>query len=199
MSRFVRCLRILSLFGLLLWSHEGFAADTIGNAIIISGTVMGTSVEGTRHLNLLNEIHSNEIIETFDDSAAELEFFDATTLSLGPNTRITLDRFVYDPDPQNGAFEFTVTQGALRFASGVLPSDSYKIHTPVVTIAVPFWGISQARKVSGSATVADNPMRTALGACFKIRASPKQSNAPRLDGVRACNSSKAMNFKPAKN
>ena len=55
---------------------------------------------------------------------------------LGIDVSVVLDEFVYDPDPSNSSFILTVTQGALRFTSGVLPSDAYKINTPVATIGI---------------------------------------------------------------
>jgi hypothetical protein len=61
---------------------------------------------------------------------------DETTINLGPNTSVVLDEFIYDPDPSNSSFVMSVTQGALRFTSGVLPDDSYKINTPVATIGI---------------------------------------------------------------
>ena len=42
----------------------------------------------------------------------------------------------YEPAPSNSSFVVTITEGALRFTSGVLPGNSYKIHTPVATIGI---------------------------------------------------------------
>ena len=99
-------------------------------------TVTGTLSETQRSLAYQDDIYHNEVIETLEESATEITFLDETTLSLGPNTQLTLDRFVYDPDPEKGAFVLTITEGALRFATGVLPSRAYKIHTPVATIGI---------------------------------------------------------------
>ena len=109
---------------------------TVGNTTVVVKTVTGTQSEGTRALSLKDDIYHNELIETFEESATEIIFLDDTTLSLGPQARITLDRFVYDPDPKNSSFVMTVTQGALRFVSGSLPDEAYVIHTPVATIGI---------------------------------------------------------------
>jgi hypothetical protein len=87
-------------------------------------------------LRLQDDIYHNELIETFEESATELTFLDETTINLGPNSSIVLDEFVYDPDPSNSSFVMTVTLGALRFTSGVLPGEAYKINTPVATIGI---------------------------------------------------------------
>ena len=136
MGDVLRCLSLSLLVGLLAWSQDASAATTIGNTSIVVRTVTGTLSEDRRFLQYQDDIYRNEIIETLEESATELTFLDETTLSLGPNTQITLDRFVYDPDPESSAFVLTITEGALRFATGVLPSEAYELHTPVATIGI---------------------------------------------------------------
>jgi len=136
MRRLNRLLFLAAVFLFLATSDRGLAAATIGNTTIVVRTVTGVLSTEKRHLQFKDDIYSNEIIETFNESATEITFLDQTTLSLGPNTNVTLDRFIYDPNPANSAFVLTVAEGALRFASGVLPSESYKIHTPVATIGI---------------------------------------------------------------
>jgi hypothetical protein len=109
---------------------------SVGNASIVVKTVTGSLDGSVTKLRLQDDIYHNELIETFEDSATELAFLDETTINLGPNSSIVLDEFVYDPDPSNSSFVLTVAAGALRFTSGVLPSDAYKINTPVATIGV---------------------------------------------------------------
>lgn len=113
-----------------------FGDPSIGNTEVVVKTVTGSRDDKLRKLAYKDDIYHNELIQTYDESATEIVFLDDTTLSLGPNSEITLDRFVYDPDQNAGSFAMTVTQGALRFASGKLSSDSYKIHTPVATIGI---------------------------------------------------------------
>ena len=138
-----------AIFSLALFLGVGFSAaaqvttenplfgqPSIGNANIVVKTVTGTMDSSAIQLQLQDDIYHNELIETFEESATELAFLDETTINLGPNSSIVLDEFVYDPDPSNSSFILTVTQGALRFTSGVLPSEAYKINTPVATIGV---------------------------------------------------------------
>lgn len=155
MSRITRilvlCLGVASLLGLtgpasaqnqgaqfqgLTTESPLFGQPSIGNAALVVKTVTGTIEDNVVKLRLQDDIYHNELIETFDDSATELAFLDETTLNLGPNTSVVLDEFVYDPDPSNSSFVLSVTEGALRFTSGVLPDDAYKINTPVATIGI---------------------------------------------------------------
>jgi hypothetical protein len=136
MRRLNRLLYVAAVLLVPAVSDGGLAAATIGNTTIVVRTVTGVLSTEKRRLQFEDDIYNNEAIETFNESATEITFLDKTTLSLGPNTKVTLDRFIYDPDPANSAFVLTIAEGALRFASGVLPSESYKIHTPVATIGI---------------------------------------------------------------
>ena len=109
---------------------------TIGNSSSVVRTVTGTVEAGKRYLQFKDDIYREELIETFDDSATELTFMDQSTLSLGPNSAVVLDRFVYNPDSDANEFVLSITKGVLRFATGKLRSDAYEIHTPVSTIGV---------------------------------------------------------------
>jgi hypothetical protein len=122
---------------------QGFQTETplfeeraVGNASIVVRTVTGTIEDNIHKIRLQDDLYHNELIETFEESATEILFLDDSTLSLGPNSSIVLDEFVYDPDPTNSSFVVTITEGALRFTSGVLPTDAYKINTPVATIGI---------------------------------------------------------------
>jgi hypothetical protein len=99
-------------------------------------TVTGSLEGDLRHLELKDDIYHNEVIETGEESATEIIFLDDTKLTLGANAVLTLDRFVYDPNPSRASFVLTATAGVFRFASGKLPKKSYVIHTPAATIGI---------------------------------------------------------------
>lgn len=109
---------------------------TVGNARVVVRTVTGTIEAELRRLQLKDDVYHNELIETAKGAATEIIFLDDTKLALGPESRLTLDRFVYDPNPKKAAFVITATKGAFRFASGKLPKASYTIHTPTATIGI---------------------------------------------------------------
>ncbi len=130
-----------AIVGLLAIAFAGVEAQsvekvTIGNARIIVKTVTGTFEADFRHINLMDDIYHNELIETGKESSTELIFLDETKLALGPNSSLTLDKFVYDPEPGKSSFIMTATAGVFRFVSGKLPKDSYTIHTPTATIGI---------------------------------------------------------------
>ena len=116
--------------------HPLFGEPSVGVTDVVVKTVTGMLEDNVRQLAYKDDIYHNEIIETFDESATEITFLDDTIISLGPNSKITLDRFIYDPNPDASSFVTTIATGALRFVSGQLPSKAYKIHTPTATIGI---------------------------------------------------------------
>lgn len=116
--------------------HPLYGEPSVGITDVVVKTVTGMLEGDVRQLAYKDDIYHNEVIETFDESATEITFLDETLLSLGPNSKITLDRFIYDPNPDASSFIMTITKGALRFASGKLPSKAYNIHTPTATIGI---------------------------------------------------------------
>ncbi len=117
--------------------YKGLSGEpSVGITSVIVKTVTGILEGDLRQLAYQDDIYHNETIETFDESATEITFLDDTLLSLGPNSKITLDRFIFDPNPNASSFVTTITAGALRFVSGNLPSKAYTIHTPTATIGI---------------------------------------------------------------
>jgi hypothetical protein len=89
-----------------LADFQGFTTETplfeeraVGNAAIVVKTVTGTIEDNVHKVRLQDDLYHNELIETYEESATEILFLDETSISLGPESSIVLDEFVYDPDP----------------------------------------------------------------------------------------------------
>jgi len=109
-------------------------AQKIGVASAVKNRVEGSS--GNRTLAVGNSVFAREVVRTAADSMAQLLFLDETSLSIGPQSEVTLDRFVFDPKRGAGNVVISTTRGALRFISGSQQSNSYQVKTPVATIGV---------------------------------------------------------------
>ncbi|HRK72031.1 MAG TPA: FecR family protein [Micropepsaceae bacterium] len=79
---------------------------------------------------------ANQTIETEDESAVVILFADGSSLSMGENSAITIDSFVYDPATSTGNSALTLTRGAFRYVSGSMARESYALQTPTVTIGI---------------------------------------------------------------
>jgi len=74
-------------------------------------------------------------VQTGARSHMQALLLDRSAFTVGPNSRLTIDRFVYDPS--GGSFSATVAKGALRFISGGRGgAGGRSIATPVATIGI---------------------------------------------------------------
>ncbi|MFO0985874.1 MAG: FecR family protein [Alphaproteobacteria bacterium] len=108
----------------------------IGTAASTTNEVSGQLGGARRLLKLGDGVFQNESIATGTGASAQILFADETALTLGPNSRVTLDKAVYDPATRKGELVLRATSGAFRFVSGSGPKEGYRIGTPMGTIGV---------------------------------------------------------------
>jgi hypothetical protein len=108
----------------------------IGTAASTKNEVSGQLAGAQRLLKLGDGVFQNESIATGNGASAQLLFTDETALTMGPNSRVTLDKAIYDPATRKGELVLRATTGAFRFVSGSGPKEGYKIGTPLGTIGV---------------------------------------------------------------
>lgn len=124
---------LLGFSGLMMGSVK---ADKIGVASVVVNKVESISGSDSRSLSVGSGVFTNERIRTRDASSAQLLFLDKTSLSIGPNADLQLDRFVYNPQRGSGRVVLNAAQGAFRFITGSQNPTSYSIKTPVATIGI---------------------------------------------------------------
>jgi hypothetical protein len=112
------------------------AGGEVGTTSVVVRTVIVERDGNVRRAGPGGYVEQSEVIETADGSASEIVFLDDTIVTVGPNTRLMLDEFVFNPDPALGRFAMTSDKGVFRFDSGSLAGGAYVIRTPTVTIAV---------------------------------------------------------------
>jgi hypothetical protein len=93
--------------------------------------------EAPRPLNLGEDVFFNEHVITTKSSSAVLQFRDRSTLEVGPNATLIINRSVYNPAESVSEKTITVVAGAFRFVSGVAVKTSQTdIRTPVGTLGI---------------------------------------------------------------
>lgn len=113
------------------------AEQTVGDAQVVVNDVQGAvGKSAPTTLRAGVDVFQNEVIRTGGNSASKVLFQDNTSLSVGASSEVTLDRFVFDPDPQKSQVALSIAKGVVRFATGNLPKPSYKISTPTATIGI---------------------------------------------------------------
>jgi hypothetical protein len=131
------CAQRTALFGvfLVLGISSAPAQTAIGNAPVVRNDVQGTLVSGVVAVRIGDSVFRDEGMRTGSDSEARIVFLDNTNVSLGPNSNLKLDKFVYS-DQGAQAVTVNVSKGLLRFVTGNGDKNAYKINTPVATIGV---------------------------------------------------------------
>ena len=125
-------LLLASLIGGAAWAQT---AQNIGVAATVVNRMEGTVSAQKRVLGGGDKVFRDELIETGNDGKGQLLFLDETALTVGPNSHVTLDRFVYNPGGQSTVV-MSATRGVFRFVSGSLPSQAYEIKTPAGVVGV---------------------------------------------------------------
>lgn len=111
-------------------------AENIGTTVVVVKSVTGTVMNVSRQLNINDNVEQAETIATAPDAATEIQFVNGTKLQLGPNAKVVLDKFVYDPNPGKGALVLAVSAGVMRFTTGNMAHQNYTVTTPNGTLGV---------------------------------------------------------------
>ena len=107
---------ILLLTGLL--THDAMAQEQIGVASAVNKNTTDLTLEQERKLvDAGYEIIQNHTIETDEIGRAQMLLLDGTAFSVGPNSSVVLDRFIYNPETAEGSLEVTA-RGLLRIVGG---------------------------------------------------------------------------------
>jgi len=115
------------------------AAETIGSVKNVRGTVSvvraGETIAARPGLKLV----AGDILETGADGALGLVLRDDSLLSLGPSSRVAIERFLFNPAEGKLGLTARILQGTLAYLSGFigkLAPESTTFVTPVATIGV---------------------------------------------------------------
>ena len=93
--------------------------------------------EAERILRIGVDIQANEVVTTQANDRAHLVFLDGTSITIGPNSRLTIDSFVYDPNSKQGSLALSAGAGILRIVGGkISKTQAITINTPSSNIGV---------------------------------------------------------------
>ncbi len=90
-----------------------------------------------RILRIGIDVQADELVTTGAKDRAHLVFLDGSSLTVGPNARIVIDRFVFDPATNQGDLVINASRGVLRLVGGrISKSKPIVIVTPASTIGI---------------------------------------------------------------
>jgi hypothetical protein len=119
------------------WSASA-DAEGIGTAGAVNTRSSAEPPGGeTRVIEIGAQVVENERIRTSDSGSVQVLFIDKTTLNVGPNSNLVIDRFVYNPVTNRGEVALGLGKGVLRVVGGFAThTDGATVKTPVAAIGV---------------------------------------------------------------
>jgi len=116
------------------------SGKSAGIVTSLTGSVLAISQSGTRELSMDSPIFQGEKIVTRDNGRVEVQFLDDTTLSLGKNSEVTVDDYVYDADnAANSNLLLQMGKGVFRTVTGEIAKqnpDHFNLKSPMALIGI---------------------------------------------------------------
>ncbi len=84
-------------------------------------------------------VYRGDLVRTSKDGAVGIVLVDDTTISLGPNSELSIKDYVFNPKEGKFAFLARMAKGTFAYFSGLigkLAPDSIRLEVPDATIAV---------------------------------------------------------------
>jgi hypothetical protein len=133
-------LRVGVVAGLVLATAAGEApAQRVGINSAVNPDATGTPPgQATRRLVIGQDVVFNEHITTGGGGQTQLLFLDESAMTVGPNSDLTIDQFVFDPQTGTGKLAMSATKGLLRYVGGKLSKqdNAVTLRTSTATLAV---------------------------------------------------------------
>lgn len=119
-------------------ASQAQSPEVAGSAITAIPSIQAIIGSGApRSIAVGNEIFRNEEIVTGPQGHLHVLFRDESNMTLGPNARIVIDEYVYDPVTGTGNIAMEQTRGVMRFIGGAISKASgVTINTVTGTIGV---------------------------------------------------------------
>ncbi|MEM0987559.1 MAG: FecR domain-containing protein [Pseudomonadota bacterium] len=112
------------------------AADRAGQARLVQADTEQELGGSIGVLTTGDPVWQQARVVTARYGSAEVDMDDGSKLTIGPNSEIVIDEFVFDPDAADGRAGLRLATGMLRVLSGRLPSERLRIQTPVALVGI---------------------------------------------------------------
>jgi hypothetical protein len=117
--------------------EPSWCQEKIGGAQAVVNNVDGNLPTGNQVPVVQGDnVFLNEAVRSGADSRAKLVLNDSTNLTVGPDSTVKLDDFVYSGPKAPGTIALNMTKGTLRFITGDANKRAYTIWTPTAAIGV---------------------------------------------------------------
>lgn len=108
-------------------------AEQVGTA----SAVNAAATVNMRTITIGASINHMERIRTESTGSVQVLFVDKTSMTVGPNSDLTIDEYVYDPKAGSGTLVATLGKGAMRFVGGMISHNgNAEIKTSTASIGI---------------------------------------------------------------
>src|ERR1700743_2408129 len=115
----------------------GARVNTVGNVQAVERSAYGTPPNATKEPKREGDpVAYQELLETLARSGLLGRFADGSKLTLGADSRLLVDDFVYDPGDTHSKALISLPAGALRYVTGSMPKGQTPIDTPTATLVL---------------------------------------------------------------
>lgn len=135
--------RFLAATSLVLTSLPGLAAAEVSNRVGVTSAVnqdASARLQGgiTKTIAIGDEVIHNQVINTSNIGLVQILLADGTAFTVGPNSSLTIDNFVYDPAAGTAKVSASLSKGFMRFIGGRTSKteDGATIRTPIGTAGI---------------------------------------------------------------
>ena len=125
---------------IFLFSAYGNAEEKLSiekQLVGVVGAISGTVKTETRELKAGDKIYLNETIYAGASSGTQILLLDQSTFTVGEDSEVVMDTFVFDPETNDGKIVASVKQGSLKVISGLISKknpDSLTVEVPEGTL-----------------------------------------------------------------
>ncbi len=130
---------LLVVGAISLNAGSALSATKVGVTSAVNPQALGTSPgRATRTLFLGDKIVFNHRIKTAGGGLVQLLFIDGSAFTVGENSELIIDKYIYDPKKKTGKMAVNVVKGVFRFVGGRLSKakGGVTIKTSVATIGI---------------------------------------------------------------
>ena len=128
---------VVGLFFVINISQAEEKLDIEKQLVGIVGAISGTNKTNIRELKVGDKIYLNETIYAAADSGTQILLLDQSTFTIGSDSEVVMDTFIYDPATNDGKIVAKVKKGSLKIISGLISKknpDSLTVKVPEGTL-----------------------------------------------------------------
>ena len=131
-----RSLFLLTLGFIAVAAGPAAAIQASGQAVAVVADTSASGPGGDRALATQGPVFTGDVIKTDRRGTAQLLFVDQTRMVIGPQSQVTIDKFVFGGPSKASTFAIDAVRGSFRFITGASAKNAYSISTPTATIGV---------------------------------------------------------------